>query len=285
MSANGSACFWIDGRLRPREEVCIAPDDRGLLLADGLFETLRADGGAPCRFERHWMRLEAGAQALGIPLPFSASTIRMACRTLLVANGLADVPASLRITLTRGPGPRGLRPPERPRPTLLIGAHPRAPAPPPPARAILPRDLRRNEHALTSRFKTLSYLDAVLALERARCAGVEDALLLNGRGLLTGATAANLFAVVGGTLITPPIRDGALAGITRAHVLEMAVRLGIPAAERSLLIADLLAASEAFLTNSLMGIRPLVAVDGRPIGDGGIGRMTRHLARELDSGG
>ena len=271
---------WLNGTLQEAEALHLDPRDRGLLLGDGLFETIAAEQGAPLFFARHWRRLRAGAALLGIPLPWGAQAVLRACRALLAANDLARRPAALRLTLTRGPGPRGLLPPRNPRPTLLLAAFPRDPAPP-PARALLVETPRRNDRSPLSRIKSLSALDAVLARRQAERAGVEEALLLNTQDRLACAAAANLFLVCGGVLCTPPLAEGVLAGITRERVLEAAAALGLACAERPLHPAALGEAEEAFLTNSLIGIRPLVAVDGRPLGRGREGEVTRTLRRAL----
>ena len=276
--------LWLDGALAKVDRARIDPRDRGFLLADGVFETLRAVRGTPCFFDRHWRRLEFGAAVLGIPVPFSAATVAEACRLLLRANGLAEKPASLRITLTRGPGPRGLRPPPKPDPTLLIAAHPRDPAPLPPARALLLRGPRRNETSPLSRIKSLARTDSVLAQQHAAAAGVEEALFLNTRGCLACAAAANLFLLRQRELLTPPLADGVLGGVTRARVIEIAAELGIGVRERSLLPAELFDADGAFLTNSLIGVRPLLEVDGEPIGDPAGRELIRRLQQALEDG-
>ena len=193
----------------------------------------------------------------------------------LEANQLSSRGASLRLTLTRGPGPRGLIPPPRPQPTILITAASLSQTHFPPAKAILAKDIRRNEHSPSSKIKSLNYLDNILARRQAEQAGADEALLLNTAGHLAEASTANLFIVNDGTLQTPPISDGALPGITRSVVLELAAKLSIPAEEISITADDLQRAEEAFLTNSIIEIRPLVEVEGQLLGNGGMGEITR----------
>ena len=266
--------MWLDGRLVAASEARIDPADRGLLLGDGLFETMRAKGGVVPLLGRHLQRLRQGAGLLGIPLPLSAEEVGEAVLAALRGNGLGD--AAVRLTLTRGAGPRGLlAAPDRP-PTLLIAVFP-LPPPQPPARVIVARVTRRNEHSPLSRIKTLGYLDSVLALREARARGADDALLLNTGGRIACATAANLFVLQMNVLATPPPEEGALPGISRALVLELAPTLGLEAAEEPLLLAELAAADEVFTSSALQGLRPVVAVDGRPVGTGEPGPRTAAL--------
>lgn len=266
--------IFLNGRLLRPEDARLDPADRGLLLGDGVFETLRSYRGQVPWLDRHLARLAAGAATLGIPLP--AVDLAQAVAQTLAANGLATDGAALRITLTRGPGPRGLLPPVTPAPTLLIVAQALSEAPDSGARAIL-ATARRNEHSPLANLKSLNYLDNVLARREAAAGGADDALLLNTAGRLASASAANLFVVRQRTLITPPPTEGILPGVTRAAILEIAPDLGASAVEAPLEPAILGEAQEAFLTNSLIEVRPLIAVDGRPIGDGTLGPLTRRL--------
>jgi branched-chain amino acid aminotransferase len=247
---------WFNGGFLDLAAVHVRPDDRGFTLGDGLFETLRIQGGAAPLLDRHLDRLVAGCDLLGLPLPFDRAALADAILGTAARNGLGD--AAVRLTLTAGPAPRGLPRPALPAPTVLITA---AAAPPPggPVRAVIARCTRRNEHSPLSRIKSLNYLDNVLARQEAAARGADDALLLNGAGRLAEATAANLFLELDGVLVTPPVADGALPGVARGELL----RAG--AVERSLVPDDLRRCTRAFLTNSL-GRRDLVEVDGRPLG-------------------
>ena len=264
---------WLDGRILEAEQARIAPSDRGFTLADGLYETLRARGGRALRLASHLARLHSGAGALGIPLPRSEKEIADAMAALLAANALTD--GILRLTLTRGPAPRGLATPTEIHPTLLIAAFPAA-AEAPPAKAIVATVTRRNEFSPTARFKTLNALDNVLAKREAEAKRADDALLLNTQGRLAESTVANLFLVIDGDVLTPAVAEGALPGVLRAEVID---RLGANATQLN--PADLASASEAFLTNA-NGIRALVAVDGKAIGGGREGPVTARLKAALD---
>ncbi len=273
---------YLNGQLHPRAEARIDPTDRGLLLGDGLFETMRADRGRIFRLGAHLARLRSSAARLGMPLTLSDHELSAALQMTLSANELTSSDAALRLTLTRGPGPRGLLPPPDPRPTLLITASHLPSTPLPPATAHI-ASIRRNEHSPLSNLKTLNFLDNVLARQEAAAHGADEALLLNTAGHLAEASSANLFVVTDGILHTPSLTDGALPGITRAVVLEVAAELGLPAAETSLTPIDLARADEAFLTNSLMGIRALVKVRGQPVGRGEAGPITRQVQERYEA--
>lgn len=245
--------IWLNGALVAPSAARIDPADRGLLLGDGVFETVRATGGQPAHLARHLARLRHGAAVLAIPFPWTNSVLTAALQSVLGAAPHPD--AALRITLTRGPAARGLLAPPGTPPTLLITAAP-LPAPATPACAIIASVTRRNEHSPLSRIKSLSYLDSILARQEARANRADDAILLNTQGRIAEASAANIFIATGGCVLTPPIAEGALPGIARALLLEADL-----AREHALTIADMRGAQSAFTTNSL-GVRALSHVDG-----------------------
>jgi len=214
---------------------------------------LRAYSGQPFRLADHLQRLERSAAVLGIPLPVDAPALAQSVGDVLAANKLQQADASLRITLTRGVGPRGLLPPESPQPTLMVTAAAYQ-KPAVEAMSAVVVAIRRNEGSPLSRLKSLNYLDNILAAREAAAHGADEAIMLNNRGHAVCGARSNLFAVLDGVLATPPLADGALGGITRHLVLEAARDLGLQVAERSLLPADLERADELFLTNSLLEI-------------------------------
>lgn len=273
---------WHQGALRPLEAVRIDPTDRGLALADGLFETMKARDGRVLHLERHWARLAEGARLLGIPLPLDETGLAAAARELLLANGLARGDAAVRLTLTRGPAPRGLLPPERPTPTLVMTAF-ACPEALPPARAVLVKGVRRNELSPASRIKSLAYLDQILALREALAAGGDEAILCNTQGRLACASAANLFLVIEDRIWTPALSEGALPGIARALLLERARAQGLLAVEGELPRHLLARAREAFTTNVLTGVRAIASVDGFLFPEPCPGPLTRRLAELLES--
>jgi len=248
----------------------VAADDTGLLFGHGLFETFRARRGKVYLLERHLARLQAGAQTLGIELPAALADLEGIVRQLAALCGLDY--ARVRLTLTAGPETGG--------PTLLLQARPAADYPTrlyeEGASAIVAA-VRRNETSPLSRVKSLNCLDNLLARSAARGAGAEEALLLNTRGDIVEGSASNLLLIREGELLTPPVDDGALPGVTRSALLELAEQAGLGAREASLTVDDLLGADEAVLTNAVAGVLPLVSVDGKPIGAGAPGEATRRL--------
>lgn len=245
--------LWLGTALVEESAARISPLDRGFTLGDGLFETLRVKDGAVLRVTAHLARLAAGAAVLGLPLP--ALDLAGALTGTAAANGIAD--GALRLTLTRGPGPRGVLPPAEPHPTLVITAAPAGPALS-PTRLVIAGGTRRNERSPLAQVKSLNYLDGILARQEAARRGADDAILLNTRERVAETSIANLFAVVDGVLVTPPLADGVLPGIMRAEVLAAG------AIERSLTTEELMQAEEAFLTSAL-GIRPVREVEGRAL--------------------
>jgi len=261
----------LNGRMVDAAAARIDPADRGLLLADGLFETLRAYRGRPFALDAHLARLAAGAHVLGLPMPATAK-MEAAVAETLAANRIAD--ATLRITLTRGSGPRGLLPPEHPIPTLLVTASPPGAAPTGWRARIA--SIRRNEHSPLSRLKTLAYLDNVLALKEVAVAKADEALMLNTAGRLAGGSRSNLFLMLSGVLVTPPESEGVLPGIARGQLLALAAAERIETREAPLSPEDLDLAGEAFASNSVAEVVPLLDANGASLP---CGPVTTLLAR------
>lgn len=277
LAATSLPLVFVNGERTASDAAVISARDRGFTLADGLFETMRAKRGVVFRLDRHLARLSSGLRTLSIPEPAELRSWMTAA--LADAGSTSDI--SVRLTVTRGPGAAGLTPPADPRPTVVIAV---TPMPTFPA-SIYERGLRghvasgrRNEHSITAGLKTIAYTDAVAAWLEAQRAGADEAIFLDTAGHCSEASAANLFIVTGNTLLTPPITCAALPGVTRATVVEIAGALGIAADERAFDRDALLSADEAFLTSSLRGIAPLTRVDGRAIGAGAPGPVTRQIA-------
>lgn len=261
---------YLNGAFLPAAEARVAADDTGLLFGHGVFETFRARRGRVCLLERHRARLGAGAQRLGIPLPPAADDLEAIVRELVGRCGLED--ARVRLTLTAGTETGG--------PTLLLQARAATDYPSrlyEEGSSAVISPVRRNETSPLCGIKSLNCLDNLLARSAARGAGAEEALLLNSRGRIAEGSASNLFLVREGALLTPPLTDGALPGVTRSAVLELAATASLSAREESLSADDLFAAEEAFLTSAIAGVLPLVRVDGRAIGPGAPGRATLRL--------
>ena len=238
----------------------VPADDRGLLLGDGLFETVLFRAGEPVLWDAHLARLRRGCGVLGLPPPDPALLANEAALALAAA-GLLDARAAVRLTWTAGSGGRGLIRPEAPVPRLIVTAA--ASSKPLGDAAVITASVRRNAASPASRLKSLSYLDNVLARREAADAGADEALMLNTDGRIAGASAANLFWIAEGRLSTPALAAGVLDGIMRGAVIEAAHRLGAPVQE---VLTGPPIAEAMFLTNSLIGIRRIARLDDAQIG-------------------
>ncbi len=262
----------INGVLTDAAVARIDPADRGFTLGDGIFETIAVRRNAVRHLATHLRRLREGAGVLGIPVPGDDQELAARIGACITANGLKD--AVVRVTLTRGVGARGIVPPPHPAPTFVVTAAP-LPEPAGPAKVIVAKVTRRNEHSPLARIKHLNYLDNILARREAQAADADDAILLNTAGNVAESTVANIFILVDGFMLTPPIADGALPGIMRGEAIKLA-----RAEERTITPEMLARAAEVFLTNAL-GVRPVTHVDGAPVGDGEPGLITQLLATRL----
>jgi len=254
----------------------IAADDRGLAYGDGLFETMAAEDGRLRHFDLHMARLADGCRRLEIPMP-AVDTIRDDCNRVLEGLGTA----TLKLIVTRGPGPRGYAPPADPNVTRVVMA---AASHAHDAEASRPvfAQLCRTRLSLNEQFagmKHLNRLEQVMAGAELRDTRLDEGLMLAMDGRLVCAVSANLFLVRGGRLLTPTIRDCGVAGIMRQVVLQAAQRLGVPCDVRDLEPADLSDADEVFLTNAARGIRPVVGVAG--ISQYPVGEVTTRLVAHL----
>lgn len=261
---------YQNGVFLPSNEARVAADDVGLLRGYGLFETFRARQGRVYLLDRHIARLRTGAGELDIAVPADVDRLPDIVSELAKRCELSD--ARVRLTLTAGP--------QGGQPALVLQAWPATDYPPEMythgVTAVI-ASMRRNETSPLAHIKSLSYLDNLLAKREALQAGADAAILLNTKGSLAESTSANVFIVLGGELLTPPIADGALPGVTRSAVLELAEGIGMAANKATLTTDDLLGADEAFLTNAVAGLLPLVSVDGRNVGSGGPGELTGRL--------
>jgi len=242
--------LWLNGKMQSDDVARIAPNDRGFLLGDGLFETFLVRAGDIIQLQDHLERLRDGMAILGIETPYDDLQLTAAMDQVLAENDLSD--ASMRLTVTRGVGPRGLMPADDLKPTVMITVAPYIAAVLAPARLMVSR-FRRNEHSPLCHVKALNYLDNIMALREARAAGFDDAIMLNSKGNICCATAANIFMRLGDKLITPALSEGALSGITRKSVMAKAASKGLFAEEDIVTLEDLKGADEIFITNSLIG--------------------------------
>lgn len=273
---------YLNGRIVPESEAMVPVSDRGLLYGDGVFETMRSYGGELFMAERHMMRLWRSAGLLGIPVPVDEDSMMQAVLDTLEANELLD--ATVRVTLTRGPGPRGLLPPPEPEPTLVIMAWPFAPYPRElfmtGVETIIAKTRRTPPASLDPRIKSCNYLSNINAKMEAQAANAFEALMLNHEGFLAEGTVCNLFLVRDGQLRTPSLASGILDGITREHVISLARGIGITVVEGMYTPADLYAADEVFLTNTTMEVMPVSRVDDSPFKRGKVTESLMEVYRE-----
>ncbi len=272
--------FWLNGRIIPAAQAQLPLTDHGLLYGDGVFEGIRFYHRRPLRLQAHLLRLERSARALMLALPYSLDDLSAAVGEIIDAFGEPD--GYIRLVATRGTGGLGLDPGRCERPNLFLIAD----------RMTLADETGRNEGlrlvtastrrpgptTLDPRIKSLNYLNNILAKLEARQAGADEALLLNPQGYVVEGTAENLFIVRDGRLLTPPVSDGALDGITRGLVLELCESLGLSAGELSLTPYDVHTADEAFLCGTGAELLPVRSVDGREMARTP-GPITRRIAQ------
>ena len=268
---------WVhlNGRLLPEDQAAISPFDRGLTLGDAVFETMRAYGGRAHALDAHLARLRASCDATRIPFP---DDLRARVADTLGASELDE--AAVRITLTRGPGGRGSSPRGAGPSTVLVTV-----APVTHAAEVYERGMRlvtsraRKPTGLPSSVKTTNYLAHVLARLEADDAGADEALFFDDDEQLVEATQANVFAIFGARLVTPPLSSGCLPGQTRAELLALGPSAGLAPVEAALAREDLLLADEVLLTASLLEVAPAVELDGVMLGGGKPGPRAAELRR------
>jgi branched-chain amino acid aminotransferase group I len=274
---------YLNGTIIPSSGASVSAFDHGFLYGYGLFETMRAYNGGIFRLDRHLERLRQSAEVLGLGEALSGINLERACKDTLKANNLKE--ARVRLTVTRGdagpfPGSR-----QETAATVLIATTAYTPLPDEvyeKGYKALFSSFRRDSHSLLSRMKSTSYLLSVLAKREAEAAGGDEALLLNERGAITEGSISNIFFVTKRELMTPSLGSGILPGIARETVLKMASDLKITASEPEIKVEDLSQFDEAFLTNSVMEIMPLVEIregTGKTfaLGSGRPGKVTRRL--------
>jgi len=278
-----SEIVYINGQLVPRSEARLSPFDHGFLYGYGLFETMRAYNGHIFRLDSHLTRLRHSAQSIGLTHSIlntdeGEQSLKSACMATLEANKLKD--ARIRLTVSAGEGDMMPDPGMRSSPTILITAQSLVPLPPEKYetgfKAAL-SSLRRNSQSPLSRLKSTCYMENILARTAARAAGCDESIFLNEQGYLAEGSTTNVFLVSNGELITPCFESGVLPGITRDVVLEIARASHLKATERWVQLNELIESQEAFLTNSILELMPLVSVEGRTISSGKPGKLTRDL--------
>ena len=274
--------IFIDGKYYDERAAKISVFDHGLLYGDGIFEGIRAYHGRVFKLKEHIDRLFYSAKAILLQIPMSPVQITRAVVEACRENKIRD--GYIRLVVTRGMGTLGLNPKSCKRPSVIIIADKIQLYPP----ALYQRGLdiitvptTRNLHsALNPAIKSLNYLNNILAKIEANNGGCEEAVMLNAEGFVAECTGDNLFIVKNGALLTPPLSAGALYGITRRTVIELAEESGLKVSEPNLTRYDLFNADECFLTGTGAEIVPVVKIDGRVIGTGKPGRVTRRLEDE-----
>jgi D-alanine transaminase len=267
---------YLNGEFLPKEKAFISVDDRGFLFGDGIYEVTAAYRGNLFRFPRHLARMNRGLGALRID--FDPSGVEEIHRRLLAENGLEEAPVSyVYLQITRGVAKRTHRFPDpAPTPTLYMyaGEYDR----PPRERwdsgfkAVTVNDVRWARRDL----KTIQLLPNVLGAQAPADHGVDEIVFVN-EGMAIEGSHNNFFMVFGNTIVTHPLSNQVLPGITREVVLELAGKLGYPVAERSVTVEEMFSADEAFHSGTLSEVKPCIEVDGKPIGTGKVGPVTRAL--------
>ncbi|HYE32511.1 MAG TPA: branched-chain-amino-acid transaminase [Methylomirabilota bacterium] len=273
--------IYIDGKFYDEENAKVSVFDHGLLYGDGIFEGIRAYHGRVFKLKEHIDRLFYSAKAILLNIPISHQQMMEAVVQTCAQNNIRD--GYIRLLVTRGVGGLGLNPNRCKQPSIIIIAD---------KIQLYPKEYYekgldivtvptvRNLHsALNPAIKSLNYLNNILAKIEANNAGVEEAIMLNAQGFVSECTGDNIFIVKNGELLTPPLTAGALYGITRGVVLELARESGIRTSEPDLTRYDVFNAEECFLTGTGAELIPVVKVDGRVIGSGTPGPITKGLVK------
>ncbi len=270
---------WIDGELYDKADAKISVYDHGVLYGDGVFEGIRVYAGRIFEIDAHLKRLYDSARAIRLLIPAGPDELRAAMEQTIKANGFTD--CYIRAVVTRGVGCLGLNPMKCPKATIFIIAD---------TIELYPREMyergmsiitasiiRNHPNTLSPRIKSLNYLNNILAKIEAVDAGVSEAIMLNHDGHVAECTGDNIFIVRDGQVRTPTVTDGILEGITRDVIIKLCAKLRIPCVEKTLSRHDLYVAEECFLTGSAAEVVPVTKIDGRPIGNGQVGTLTRTL--------
>ncbi len=264
------ATLWIDNELVDESIARVSPLDHGILVGDGVFETICVYDRVPFAWRRHYERLTNSAAGLGLSVPKSAALLD-AARAVIAANDRHR--GRLRITITGGPGPLGSERSGAPETIIVaIGSLPDWPE----TERCLIVPWRRNEMGATTGLKTISYAENVRALAHARTTGAGEALFLNTAGDLCEATGSNIFLVTDGIIATPPLDSGCLAGVTRALVIDLAIASGLTIVEKPISAVAYREANEAFLTSTTREVQAISQINDYTL-TGAPGPVTKML--------
>jgi len=276
--------IYLNGEYVQKEEAKVSVFDHGLLYGDGVFEGIRSYNGRVFRLDEHLQRLYDSAKVIRLTIPLSPEEMKEKILETLRRNGLRD--AYIRVVVTRGPGDLGLDPDKcckegfvfiiTDKIVLYDDEYYKN------GLSVITVPTRRNvPEALNPRIKSLNYLNNIMAKIEAKNSNVIEAIMLNSDGYVVECTGDNIFIVKNGALYTPPTYIGALEGITRDAVMELARKMGIKVEERIFNRYEVFVADECFLTGTAAEIIPVVKVDGRIIGDGRPGNITKKLTEEF----
>lgn len=274
--------IFIDGQYYDEQNAKISVFDHGLLYGDGIFEGIRAYNGRVFKLKEHIDRLFYSAKAILLNMPMSHAEICKAVVDTCRQNNIRD--GYIRLLVTRGVGGLGLNPNKCKSPSVVVIADKIQLYPAEyyeKGLTIITVPTTRNLHsALNPAIKSLNYLNNILAKIEANNGGCEEAIMLNAEGFVAECTGDNIFMVKGNQLLTPPLSAGALYGITRGVVMDLARQAGLQVSEPNLTRYDLFNADECFLTGTGAEVVPVVKIDGRVIGTGTPGPKTRELVKK-----
>jgi branched-chain amino acid aminotransferase len=274
---------YIDGKFYPKADAKISVFDHGFLYGDGIFEGIRLYAGNVFRLDEHLERLEWSAKAICLELPWTRQEISEIVCESCRRNGLTD--GYIRLVVSRGTGDLGLSPKNCPKPSIIciadkIALYPEALYT--QGMKIITAPTRRiSPAALPPMIKSLNYLNNILAKIEAQQHGYHECLMLNEQGYVAECTGDNVFLIHKGKLLTPAAHSGALVGITRQVAMEIATELGLPVLETNLTRYDVWNADECFLTGTAAEVIPVVEIDGRRIGAGVPGPVTKRLTADF----
>jgi branched-chain amino acid aminotransferase len=271
--------IWINGKLFDKADAKISVYDHGLLYGDGVFEGIRVYGGKVFRIKEHVERLYDSARSIALEIPLSRAQMAEAIEATVRANDKKE--GYIRLLVTRGAGSLGLDPRKTSDPQVVIIVDDIVMYPPEMyehgMEIVTSATIRSHPNSTNPRIKSLNYLNNIMAKLEGIRAGCHEALMLNYKGEVAECTGDNFFLVKHGILKTPPLDAGILEGVTRDAVMELASAAGIPVQEPTLTRHDVYTADECFLTGTAAEVISVVKVDGRPIGTGKPGPITRQL--------
>jgi branched-chain amino acid aminotransferase len=271
---------YVNGKIAPADQAVVPVYDHGFVYGEGVYETLRTYNRVPFLYDRHMRRLRQSAERLLLDVPFDDATLLQWIEQTIAAAGELDE-AYIRVLLTRGVGDLTYDPKSTPIPSTVVIVKPLEP---PAARVYndgirisLVDMLRNHPKSVNPIIKSNNLLNNALAMQAAYRAGAEEALMCNYRGELTECSQANFFMVRGGAALTPKSNAGLLEGVTRAFIFELGKELGIDVRDEVLVPKDLETADEMFITSTTRELSPVVNVDGRTVGSGKPGPVTKRL--------